>query len=76
MYTNIGTDHALDAISKWLDTISLPEGFPLAAVKAAMELVMCNNIFTWGGLLLPPTAWHSHGHICSLYVGYYILFSP
>ena len=48
MYTNIDTGHALDAISKWLDTISLPEGFLLATVKAVMELVMCNNIFVWG----------------------------
>ena len=48
MCTNIDTNHALETISKWLDSIPLPEGFPLAAVKAAMELVMCNNIFEWG----------------------------
>ena len=48
MYTNIDTNHVLATISQWLDTIPLPEGFPLAAVKAVMELVMCNNIFEWG----------------------------
>jgi len=48
MYTNIDTNHAIEVISKWLDSLPLPEGFPLAAVKAAMELVMCNNIFVWG----------------------------
>ena len=48
MYTNIDTQHAIKVISDWLDTLTLPEGFPLAAVKTAMELVMNNNIFIWG----------------------------
>ena len=48
MYTNIDTKHAIEVISKWLDSIPLPEGFPLAAVTSAMELVMSNNIFVWG----------------------------
>ena len=48
MYTNIDTNHTLSRISQWLDSTPLPEGSPLAAVNAAMELVMCNNIFEWG----------------------------
>ena len=48
MYTNINTNHAIEVISQWLNSLSLPEGFPLAAAKAAMELVMRNNIFVWG----------------------------
>ena len=64
MYTNIDTNHALATISQWPDSIPLPEGFPLAAVKAAMELVMCNNI-----------TWHSYRHTCRLRVGYDIFFS-
>ena len=48
MYTNIDTNHALATILKWLDSVRLPERFPLAAVKAAMEVVMCNKIFEWG----------------------------
>ena len=48
MYTNIDTTHAIEVISKWMDSIPLSEGFPLAAVKSAMELVMFNNIFVWG----------------------------
>ena len=50
MYTNIDTPHALSMISRWLDTVALPEGFPLEAVKDAMKLVMENNIFQWGDL--------------------------
>jgi len=45
MYTNIDTTHALLVIGLWLDSIYLPEGFPLDAVKEAMVLVMRNNIF-------------------------------
>ena len=48
MYTNIDTNHAIEVISKWLDSLSLKKGFPLAAVKAAMKLAMRNNIFVWG----------------------------
>ena len=48
MYTNIDTNHAIEVISKWLDSLSLPKRFLLAAVKAAMELAMHNNIFVWG----------------------------
>ena len=52
MYTNIDTNHAIDVIGKWLDSIAneLPANFPLKAVKAAMVLVMKNNIFEWGDL--------------------------
>ena len=50
MYTNIDTAHALLVIGLWLDSIDLPEGFPLEAVKEAMALVMKNNIFEWGDL--------------------------
>ena len=31
-----------------LDSMSLPEGFPLEAAKADMQLVMYNNIFECG----------------------------
>ena len=48
MYTNIDASHAIEVISKWLDSVPLPEGFPLVVVKTVMELVMCNNIFEWG----------------------------
>jgi len=52
MYTNICTDHAIEMISMWLDTLKsdLPEGFPLEAVKEAMEIVMRNNLFEWGDM--------------------------
>ncbi len=54
MYTNIDTTHALDVIGKWLkglrDNGLLPQGFPLAAVKKSMEIVMTNNLFEWGDL--------------------------
>jgi len=50
MYTNIDTTHALHVICIWLDSIDLPEGFPLEAVKEAMALVMRNNICEWGDL--------------------------
>ena len=52
MYTNIYTDHAIEMISMWLNTLAsnLPEGFPLESVKEAMELVMRNNLFEWGDM--------------------------
>ena len=50
MYTNIDTAHALLVIGIWLDSLDLPDGFPLKAVKEAMKLVMENNIFEWGDL--------------------------
>ena len=50
MYTNICTDHALDVIGTWLDSLgpNLPQNFPLQAVKDAMVLVMKSNLFQWG----------------------------
>ena len=54
MYNNIDTTHALRIIRSWLDDLKsqrlLPRGFPIDAVKEAMQLVMCNNIFEWGDL--------------------------
>ena len=54
MYTNIDTDHVIQVISKWLDSLhlnnQLPSNFPLDAFKEAMALVMENNIFGWGNL--------------------------
>jgi len=51
MYTNIDTDHAIDVIGKWLDSLGgLPPNFPLAAAKEAMILVMRNNLFEYGDL--------------------------
>ena len=52
MYTNIDTDHAIEVISAWLDSIkaNLPTGFPFEAIKEAMILVMRNNLFEFGDL--------------------------
>mmetsp|Transcript_18789 Transcript_18789/g.39384 ORF Transcript_18789/g.39384 Transcript_18789/m.39384 type:complete len:179 (+) Transcript_18789:2350-2886(+) len=52
MYTNINTDHAIEVINDWLDSLGaqLPEKFPTNAVKEAMSLVMKNNIFEFGDL--------------------------
>lgn len=52
MYTNIDTDHAIEVINQWLDSLGprLPQGFPLEAVKEAMELVMRYNVFEWGDM--------------------------
>ena len=52
MYTNIDTDHAIDVIGKWLDSLEgrLPPHFPLETVKEAMKLVMRNNVFEYGDL--------------------------
>ncbi|KAL7529764.1 hypothetical protein ACHAWF_003108, partial [Thalassiosira exigua] len=52
MYTNINTDHAIDMIGSWLDSLEererLPDGFPIDDVKEAMTLVMRNNLFELG----------------------------
>jgi hypothetical protein len=50
MYTNIDTVHALEVTGMWLDSLDLPKGFPLRAVKEAMALAMKNNICEWGDL--------------------------
>ncbi|KAL7553243.1 hypothetical protein ACHAWF_016502 [Thalassiosira exigua] len=50
MYTNIDTEHAITAITVWLDSLDLPNDYPLGAVKEAMVLVMKNNIFEWGDI--------------------------
>ena len=63
MYTNIDTPHAIETISAWLDSVTLPPNFPLPAVKDAMKLVMTNNLFEWGDLyFLQPL-----GTACLLY---------
>ena len=48
MYTNIDTKHALEVIVIWLDSLNLPDNFPLEVVTEAMQLIMSNNIFEWG----------------------------
>ena len=54
MYTNIELEHAMRVISWWLDDLQrrnlLPEGFPLEAVKRAMEHIMRNNVFEFGDM--------------------------
>ncbi|KAL7523138.1 hypothetical protein ACHAWF_000393, partial [Thalassiosira exigua] len=52
MYTNIDTNHAIDVICAWLNSLGnkLPSGFPLDAVKEAMGLIMKNNLFEFGDL--------------------------
>ena len=49
MYNNIELEHAMRVISWWLDELHqqnlLPEGFPLEAIKRAMEHIMRNNVF-------------------------------
>ncbi|KAL7552329.1 hypothetical protein ACHAWF_015564 [Thalassiosira exigua] len=50
MYTNIDTEHAITVITVWLDSLDLPNDYPLGAVKEAMVLVMKNNIFEWGDM--------------------------
>ena len=52
MYTNIDTDHTIEVISTWLDSIkaNLPTGFPFEAIEEAMILVMRNNLVEYGDL--------------------------
>ena len=50
MYTHIDTRHGLEKVSDWIDDFpdELPSDFPVKAVKAALALVMKNNIFECG----------------------------
>ena len=54
MYTNIKTDHAIIIIGGWIDELSthpdFPKDYPVAAVKAAMEIIMRSNHFVFGDL--------------------------
>jgi hypothetical protein len=50
MYTNVDTEHGIQTISNFLDDHKeeLPHDFPIKAVKAALRLVMTNNVFEFG----------------------------
>ncbi|KAL7548762.1 hypothetical protein ACHAWF_012019 [Thalassiosira exigua] len=52
MNTNIDTNHAIDVIGAWFDSLGdkLPSDFPLDAMKEAMSLIMKNNLFKLGDL--------------------------
>jgi hypothetical protein len=52
MYTNIPTTHALAKIKQYL-TKNVFAGVPAEALSAALEIVMTNNVFTFG-----DTTWH------------------
>lgn len=78
MYNNIDTEHAIQVITWWLDELQpdLPQGFPIEAVKFAMEVIMRNNIFEWGDLYflqLLGTAMGTSAAVmwATLYYGYH-----
>lgn len=52
MYNNIDTDHACSVVGSWLDEMAplIGDDFPVEAIKAAMNIIMRNNIFGWGTL--------------------------
>lgn len=56
MYTNIDTNHAIEVIGEWLNTIkseqNFPKNWPIEAIKEAMPLIMKFNIFEFGNLRL------------------------
>ena len=73
MYTNIDTQHAIQVITRWLDSLTLPEGFPLEMVKEVMARVTCNHIFEWGTVYFLQL--HNHGYLRRLHVGHNIICS-
>ncbi len=52
MYTNIDTDHALSTIAKFLRTSPLCHDIAAESIIRALEIIMRNSIFQFGG-----TAW-------------------
>ena len=69
MYTNIDTNHALATISQWLDSITLPGGFPLAAGKSPWNLSCATTYLSWetatsSNYLAQP--WAHLPHACGL----------
>ncbi|KAL7530298.1 hypothetical protein ACHAWF_003326, partial [Thalassiosira exigua] len=80
MYNNINMNHAIKVISAWLDELSthpkFPTDFALEAVKEAMKIIMTNNIFQFGTLLLLQlldTAMGTYAAVmwATLYFGYH-----
>ena len=52
MYNNIDTQHTCEVIGEWLDELApqIGDDFPVEAIKAAMNIIMRNNMFEWGVL--------------------------
>jgi hypothetical protein len=50
MYTNINIEHCLKAMALWLNRFQdeLPPNFPSKLILEALELVLTNNVFTFG----------------------------
>jgi hypothetical protein len=50
MYANINTDHALEVMEHWFDLHDheLPPNFPRAKITYGLDLIMRNNVFTFG----------------------------
>jgi hypothetical protein len=50
MYTNIDNDHGIESIGRWFDlhAAELPPGFPIQKILAGLDIIMRNNIFTFG----------------------------
>jgi hypothetical protein len=50
MYANINTDHALEVMYLWFDLHAhdLPKDFPRTKISYGLDLIMRNNVFTFG----------------------------
>ncbi|KAL7523718.1 hypothetical protein ACHAWF_000638, partial [Thalassiosira exigua] len=44
---DINIENAINVIGFWLDSLDLPEDYPLGTAKDAMVLVMKNNRLEW-----------------------------
>jgi hypothetical protein len=50
MYANINTNHALEVMDLWfnLHAHELPKDFPRTKITYGLDLIMRNNVFTFG----------------------------
>jgi hypothetical protein len=50
MYTNIDNDHGISTMENWLalHEHELPAGFPTAKILNGLDIIMRNNVFTFG----------------------------
>ena len=78
MYTNIDVDHSIAIIHAWFEafTDELPPNIPTILIMKALEIVMKNNIFTFGDTYWIQTKGTAMGTPCacmiaSIYFAYH-----
>ena len=77
MYTNIDVQHSIETVKNWLDTFPLEtKEIPRNILLEALEIIMTNNIFTFGNTYWKQRTGTAMGTPCAcmlatIYFGWY-----